>query len=296
MSPAGRPAPAFGAAPRAATPAAPAFGGHTPTPASTKLGGPAAAAAAAARQPSAKQPWQGSVSAPVSPQHGAVTRPASRANPGSAPSSPGLLGTRLTHAAAVRAAATQASAVGSCCLRAGHVAMPAHRPPPLHSADLPAGVCHSVQSKLQEVEAQLQKLMAKSPNRWLKAAAAQGLSLREAAVFSSPGNVARPPSRRPASAGDRGAAAVQHRAAPPAVAATPGGNRFNSFAAGESGAPPYSARMTVERPAPQRPVQAAAAAPQAAPTAVAPAVPAAQSGSSLDFEQLAAGGNAYMQV
>lgn len=127
--------------------------------------------------------------------------------------------------------------------------------------------------------------MAKSPDRWLRAAAAEGLSLRQAAVLVSPGKSARP-HYHPAAARQPAAEA------PPPRAATPFTGRFDSFAAGEAGAEPYSARLhTVDRqrmavaPAEEEDEEAAELEP-----------PAVARGGGLDFAKLAADREAYLQV
>ena len=192
-------------------------------------------------------------STPVSPLHnnsGAGSRGAAQG--GSAPASPLVAGPRLNRAASVRAAATQ--------------------------------------RRLQEQQAQLQAVMARSPDRWLRAAAAEGLSLRQAAVFVSPGKSARPhyhpsPPKPSQPAAQRAAAGMR--------AATPGTSRFDAFAAGEAGVEPYSARMhTVERRR-LAGVQGDAG-PEAGPSSAAAA--AAGGGGALDFAALAADRDAYLQV
>ena len=132
--------------------------------------------------------------------------------------------------------------------------------------------------------------MSRSPDRWLRAAAAEGLSLREAAVFASPGKSARPhynppPSARYSAGGSSGMGSV---AAP--RAATPADSRFDSFSAGEAGAEPYSARVhTVDR------CRAGEAGGSAACSQEPPA-PARGGGGGLDFAKLAADREAYLQV
>lgn len=161
----------------------------------------------------------------------------------------------------------------------------------------------------------MQAVMAKSPDRWLRAAAAQGLSLRDAAVFASPGKSARPHYHPSPPAVDRQPAGQQPQqqristaAAVAAAMATPGGNIFDCFAAGEAGVEPYSARLhTAERSGPGASAAAAAALAAAAPPVSAP--PAAHhaapsvgplsggAGSELDFDLAAAAGSSeYMEV
>ncbi|KAL4449502.1 hypothetical protein ABPG77_007146 [Micractinium sp. CCAP 211/92] len=208
-----------------------------------------------------------SMSAPASPS----PLPAAGGAQGkgsSMPSSP-LLGTQLTKAAAVRAAASQ--------------------------------------RKLQEREAQLQAVMAKSPDRWLRAAAAQGLSLREAAGFTSPGKSARP-HYHPSPTVDRQQAGQppQRQHSDMAVAAmdTPGRSTFDCFAAGEAGVEPYSARLhSAERSLPRVGTAAVAAAPTAAGGSVLVAPLAvhdmagvgSSAGGKVDLD-LAAGSNEYMEM
>lgn len=174
---------------------------------------------------------------------------------GSAPASPLVAGMRLNRAASMRAAATQ--------------------------------------RKLQEQEAQMQAVMARSPDRWLRAAAAEGLSLRQAAVFVSPGKSARPHYHPSPHKPSQGAAqrAPAPTSGPGQRAATPGASRFDAFAAGEAGVEPYSARMhTVERR------RLSAAEGRGAPEAGAGQGAAAGSGGALDFAALAADRDAYLQV
>lgn len=164
-----------------------------------------------------------------------------------------------------------------------------------------------LQRKLQEREAQLQAVMAKSPDRWLRAAAAQGLSLREAAVFTSPGKSARP-HYHPSPTVDRQQAGQppqrQHSDMALAAMDTPGRSTFDCFAAGEAGVEPYSARLhTAERSLPRVGTAAVAAAPTAAggPVLVAPlavhdmAGVGSSAGGKVDLD-LAAGSNEYMEV
>lgn len=155
-----------------------------------------------------------------------------------------------------------------------------------------------LQRKLQEQQAELRAAMSKSPDRWLRAAAAEGLSLREAAVLASPGKTARPhydPTSAPAAAAGRvapGAAAAMRLST-----ATPGAGRFDAF---EAGAEPYSARLhTVERQRPaavQRPAVAASPAPAPAAPAAAAEPPLLARGGGLDFARLASDRDAYLQV
>lgn len=141
----------------------------------------------------------------------------------------------------------------------------------------------ATQRKLQERQAEEQGVMSRSPDRWLRAAAAEGLSLREAAVFASPGKSARPhyhplPSARRSAGGSSGAGSAAPRSA------TPGDSRFDSFSAGEAGAEPYSARVhTVDRRQ-----EGSSAAPQEP--------PAPARGGGLDFAKLAADREAYLEV
>lgn len=153
-----------------------------------------------------------------------------------------------------------------------------------------------VQRKLQERQAAGNAYLARSPDRWLRAAAAEGLSLRQAAVLASPGKSARPhyhPSPAPQRAQQPAARQRQQGAAAAAAAGgflragTPGGNRFDSFAAGEAGVEPYSARLhTGER---QR---LGTGRPAAAVPSAAVQVP----GGGLDLAKLAADRDEYLKV
>lgn len=203
------------------------------------------------------EPMHRGSSAPVSPlRSGSAAGSRDGAAGGSAPASPLVAGPRLNRAASVRAAAAQ--------------------------------------RKLQEQEERVRAVMARSPDRWLRAAAAEGLSLRQAAVFVSPGKSARPhyqpspamPSQPTAQRAAAGAGGASLRAA------TPGASRFDAFAAGEAGVEPYSARLhTVERR------QMAAAQRGPAPGAGAGAGRAeVAAGGALDFDALAAERDAYLRV
>lgn len=146
--------------------------------------------------------------------------------------------------------------------------------------------------------------MAKSPDRWLRAAAAQGLSLRDAAVLASPGKSARPHYQPSPGVAGRPAGRQQRRqragtmAAAAAAMATPGGNLFDCFAAGEAGAEPYSARLyTAERPLPRAGAAAAAAAPTAPRAGPALGGSSSCSDGVMDFDlAAAAGSNEYMEA
>ncbi|EFN60064.1 hypothetical protein CHLNCDRAFT_133340, partial [Chlorella variabilis] len=213
-------------------------------------------------QASAAALWR-SLSAPASPhQHapgagaGAAGREGGGAGGGgSVPSSPLFGAPRLNRAATIRAAASQ--------------------------------------RKLQERQAQSSAFLAKSPDTWLRAAAAEGLSLRDAAVLASPGKSARPqyhpsPAPRGHPRGQRQPQAAAAVAAAAAAAAgvragTPGGSRFDSF---ETGVEPYSARLlTAEK---QRQGGGGPVAPAAPP-------PPGQPGA-VDFARLAADRDAYLQM
>jgi hypothetical protein len=149
-----------------------------------------------------------------------------------------------------------------------------------------------VQRKLQERQAASNAYLARSPDRWLRAAAAEGLSLRQAAVLASPGKSARPhyhPSPAPQRAQQPAARQRQKGAAAAAAAGgflragTPGGNRFDSFAAGEAGVEPYSARLHTgerQRLGTGRPAVAAVQVP----------------GGGLDLAKLAADRDEYLKV
>ncbi|KAL4443873.1 hypothetical protein ABPG75_011610 [Micractinium tetrahymenae] len=253
----------------------PASGGSghvTPAPGPGSSAGLQSGSAAAGSRPGSAQALRRSASMPASPApvRAAGAAGATQGKGGSMPSSP-LLGTRLTKAAAVRAAASQ--------------------------------------RKLQEREAQLQAVVAKSPDRWLRAAAAQGLSLREAAVFASPGKSARP-HYHPLPAVDRQQAGQQAQrqragtgAAAAAAMATPGGHMFDSFAAGEAGVEPYSARLfTAERPRPgvgggAAATARAAAAPQPGPASELPVGADGSGTGKVDLDlAAAAGSNEYMEM
>jgi hypothetical protein len=187
---------------------------------------------------------------------------------GSAPSSPLVVGPRLNRAATVRAAASQRML-----------------------ADRRARDC---------------AYMARSPDRWLQAAAAEGLSLRDAAVLASPGKTARPHynrhNRSPATAWGR--QLQQQQGAPGSCAGdaagglragTPGSSRFDSF---ETGVEPYSARLlTAEK---RRRVGAASSGlrPLASAGAAAEAPPPLQAlkPGGLDFSKVASNTDAYLQA
>lgn len=155
-------------------------------------------------------------------------------------------------------------------------------PPSAAHCDCPPS---PLQRKRQEQEAQLQALLAKSPQRLLRKAAAAGLPLGKAADLVSPGKSARPHYQRSPVLGSQRAAQRGPLATAQGVAGTPGGRRFDPFAAGEAGVEPYSARLyTAEKPR-QWPGSGMAAAQQVQ-----------QPGATVDIAQLAADGAAYREV